>query len=262
MTEYNYPSEDELLPNSTYNYDLIPTEQDGSINYTPWVYDQFISLRDTLVYSWKKYNWKWGCLLCVWDKEETVEVLWRNLYRQLYNDLGTFTDIVHIWPYVTFDTTIAWNPNFWNLSWVIQKDGWYRLTYKMEVMPTSTTNKVYTYFDVYRPNWSSDPFPYDLTEPWGTAVFDWECNTSPLTWSTSWTEPNGSCSVSFTLWKLFKKVTAFWYIEKNLKKWDVVVLRAKDAERWANPIPNGNDLTLQASSNYWSIEYLNLPINN
>ena len=244
-------------------YDTQQIEYDMSNLERHSTYDQFLSLRDTLVFSWKRYAWKGWCILCVWEKEKTVEIIWRNLYRQLFDDITQPTENVFIWPYIKFDADIMSNVNFGNLGWVVQKDWWYRLTYKIEVLPTSTQNKVYTYFDIYRPKANPaewDPFPYDLTEPGWTAVFDWECNTG-LSWSTSWTEPNGSCYVPITLWRIFKKLTASWYIKKNLKKGDVIVLRAKDAERWANPLPNGNDLTFQPSSNYLSIEYLNLHIN-
>lgn len=262
---YNYPSEDELQPNSTYNYDLIPTEQDGNINYTPWVYDQFISLRDTLVYSWKKYNGKAWCKLCVWEKEETVEVIWNNLFQQNFENITDWTRTETIaWPYVNWDYATATNVNT-PICCVIQKDGRYKIIHKEEVLLTATTNKVYCYVDIYREDengtitiWQKK---YTMPYIWWVAVFDRECNTTPLSWSTSWTDPNGSCSVPFTFWKLFKKVTAFGYMERNLIKWDILVLRAKDAECWADGSPQWNDLAFQTSSNYWSIEYLNLPIN-
>lgn len=243
-----------------HKYLATPPEFNISANEAHSTYDQFIQLRDTLIFSGKYYNDKKWSVLIVGDTGETIEVMFRNLFRQSYNNLTQVADQVAIWPYVQYDSMKTSLPPIWPLSCEIVKDWLYRLTYKMEVLPTAQQNKVYTYFDVYRPKEiveEGDPFPYELTEPWGTAVFDWECNTTPL--STSWTDPNGS--VPFTLWKLFKKVTAFWYIEKNLKKWDLVVLRAKDAERGDQPIPAWNDLTLQSSSNYWSIEYLNLPYN-
>lgn len=261
MAEYNYPSEDELLPNSTYNYDLIPTEQDGSITYTPWVYDQFISLRDTLVYSWKKYNGKAWAKLCVWEKEETVEVILHNLFQQNFEAVDDLAaSLIQFWPYVKRDSEIA--SLYWPMSCIIQKDGRYKIIHKEEVLPVAWSKKVYCYVDIYRKN---DQWVYELPYKWWVAVFDWQWEfAKTFSWSTSWTDPNGSCSVnvSFKMWDIFQKVTAFGYMERNLLKWDILVLRAKDAE--ADPStwePQWNDLAFQPSSNYWSIEYLNLPIN-
>lgn len=267
MVNYDYPNEEELQPYVPHNYDLVNTEYPIWENIPTSDYNQFIQLRDTLVYSGKKYNGKAGCKLCIGEKEETVEVQWNNMYRQLFDTIALPTENIFVWPYVEFDSEIMGNANFWNLGWVIQKDWWYRLLYKIEVVPTAQTNKVYTYFDIYRKKENPtewDTFPYVLTEPGWTAVFDRECNTT-LSGTTSGTDPNGTCTVPFTLWELFKKLTAFWYIEKNLNKGDVVVLRAKDAERWTNPLPAWNDLAFQAGSNYLSIEYIGtqlIPLTN
>ncbi len=246
-------------------YDTQPIEYDMSDLERHSTYDQFLSLRDTLVFSWKKYAGKAWCKLCVWEKEKTVEILWNNLFQQNFENITdwTRTDVI-IGPYVTWDYTIASNTPITPISCVIQKDWWYKIIHKEEVLLTPTTNKVYCYVDIYREDdngtitiWTKK---YTMPYKWGIAVFDRECNTTPLSWSTSWTDPNGSCSVPFTFWKLFKKVTAFGYMERNLVKWDILVLRAKDAECWADGSPQGNDLTFQTSSNYRSIEYLNLPL--
>jgi hypothetical protein len=45
-------------------------------------YDQFLMLRDTLVYSKKYYEGKAWLKLVIWDSEETVEVQERQVYRQ------------------------------------------------------------------------------------------------------------------------------------------------------------------------------------
>lgn len=246
-------------------YDLEQTQYDMSNLERHSTYDQFMSLRDTLVFSWKKYNGKAWCLLCVWESEETVEILWNNLFRQSFQSMDDWNkqDTI-IGPYVEWDYNIASNTPFGPLSCVIQKDWWYRLMYKMEVLPTSTQKKVYTYFDIYRPQ-HTNPETYNLISGKGTAVFDrqWEFEKT-FSGTTSWTDPNWSCSVKvkFVLWEIIQKITAFWYIERDLKKWDIVVMRAKDAERWSQLAPDWNDLTLQADSNYLSVEYLNLPHNN
>ena len=254
---YNYPSEDELLPNSTYNYDLIPNEQDGNINYTPWVYDQFIQLRDTLVYSNKKYNWKAWSVLCIWEKEKTVEVIFRNLFQQNFNNIvQTWVTPISIWPYVKRESEVA--DRYGQMSCVIQKSWRYKIIHKEEVLLSAGSLKVLCYVDIYR-NWA-------IAYKWWVAVYDrqWNFNKT-FSGTTSWTDPNGSCSVRvhFTLWDIIQKMTAFWYMERNLEKWDILVLRTKDQE--PNPStwePQWNNLLLQADSNYRSIEYLNLPINN
>lgn len=243
-------------------YDMQPIEYDMHDLERHSTYDQFLSLRDTLVFSGKKYVGKWWYKLCVWDKEKTVEVLEDNIFKQSFENMTdwTRTDLSY-WPFVKWDYATASNAPFTPISCVIQKDWWYRFEYKMEVLPTATQKKVYTYIDVYEPippaqEW--DPVTYQLKSDKGRAVFDmqWE-------WTLSWTASvwwdTWSCSVSFKLWQILQKVTAMWRMEQNLKKWWILVLRAKDAERWSNLEPDWNDLTLQTSSNYWRIEYLHLP---
>ncbi len=247
-------------------YDLQPEQYNFDNLELHWVFDQFLYLRDTLIFSWKKYTGKAWCKLVVWDKEKTIEILWNNIFQQSFETITDWdrTDL-SIGPYVSWNYDIASDaPINTPLCCEIQKNGRYKLTHKEEILLDSTTNKVFCYIDVYRLDdyWSiiiNDKL-YRLAYPWGIAVFDWEGNTS-LSWTTSWTEPDGSCTVSISLWKLFKKMTASWYIEMDLLKGDVLVLRAKDA---SNPdgSPAWNDLTLQTNSNYWSIEYLNLPYNS
>jgi len=237
-------------------YDLQPEEYNFDNLEVHWVYDQFLYLRDTLIFSWKKYTGKAWCKLVVWDKEKTIEILENNIFQQNFEQMSGWDPILLSKGfYITWDPTVA--SNFGTLSCLIQKSWRYKILHKEEILLDSTTNKVFCYVDVYRPDGNGW---YIMPYPWGIAVFDWEWNTS-LSWTTSWTEPNGSCTVSITLWKLFKKMTALWYMERDLLKWDVLVLRAKDA---SNPdgSPAWNDLTLQTNSNYWSIEYLNLPYNS
>jgi hypothetical protein len=51
-------------------------------------------------------------------------------------------------------------------------------------------------------------------------------------------------------------------LETDLKKNDVLVLRYKDTTYDPSTgEPQGNDLTLQDNSNYWNIEYIDLPYN-
>ena len=58
-------------------------------------------------------------------------------------------------------------------------------------------------------------------------------------------------------------MTAFGYMERELLEWDILLLRLKD--KGANEQtgePQGNDLEVQAYSNYRSIEYLDLSYND
>ena len=58
-------------------------------------------------------------------------------------------------------------------------------------------------------------------------------------------------------------MTASWYIETNLFKDDILVLRMKDdTYNTSTGEPQWNNLKLQDNSNYWNIEYLDLPYNN
>lgn len=85
MEKFDIPNEEELLPQVVHNYDL--TEQTYPIenNRTTNTYDQFIMLRDTLVYSKKYYKGKAGSVLVIGDTEETVEVIVRNRFIQKLN---------------------------------------------------------------------------------------------------------------------------------------------------------------------------------
>lgn len=246
-----------------HDYLLSPSEYDQTSDRLSSTYDQFIQLRDTLIYSGKKYKGKWLLRLCVGEKEETIEVMERNIFKQWFQNTWR-TDENTPWilgNYITSpDGTVPPEllSQIWPLCCQIQKDWRYRIIHKEEVLPTATTEKVFCYVDIYRKNAQN---VWEIAYKWWVAVFDWQWAWT-LTGTTSWTDPNGSCSVSFKLWQLIQKMTAFWYMERNLLKWDVLVLRMKDwphdPSTWE---PTGNDLIIQNDSNYWSIEYLDLPYN-
>ena len=250
-----------------HDYLLTPNEYPISANENHSTYDQFIQLRDTLIFTWKYYNDKASRKLCVgdkwdWSTTNTIEVWLPNYYRQsIQPDWASwgFTTGV-LWNYITAVPADikSWDSRFWELSCMINKDGHYRIMHKEEILLSSSVNKVFCYVDVYRKNQQNQ---YEIQYKWGVAVYDREWNTS-LSWSTSWTDPNGSCTVPITLWKLFKKMTAIAEQERDLKKGDILVLRFQDwtydTTTWE---PTWNPLTIQQDSNYWSIEYLDLPYN-
>lgn len=255
-----------------HQYLVTPQEYPISANENHSTYDQFIQLRDTLIFTGKYYNDKASRKLCVWDKWDgsttnTIEVCLPHYFRQWIQPWWA-TDSTKVttkflpepsWDYVIpVPSQLVSGLQLWPLCCMINKDWHYRIMHKEEILLTETTNKVFCYVDIYRKN---DQDTYEIPYKWWVAVFDREWNTS-LSWTTSWTDPNWSCTVPITLWKLFKKMTAIWEMERDLKKWDILVLRMKDGPH--NPStwePTGNNLTLQADSNYWSIEYLDLPYN-
>jgi hypothetical protein len=238
-TQYDWQHDYMLTPN---NYSISSNDADST-------YDQFLTLRETLIYTWKFYNNKAGKKLCVWDKGDwtttnTIEVWLPNIFRQSFNNDWSSTSVEPL----LLGSYISKIPSdlvstMWNLACLIKKDWRYRITHKEEILLSTSTNKVYCYVDVYRKDVNNQ---YKVAIKWWICVFDWE-------WT--WTY--------YTLWQLFKKMTASWYIETDLFKDDILVLRMKDADcnssTWE---PQWNNLTIQNNSNYWNIEYLDLPYNN
>lgn len=276
-----------------HDYNATPKDFPITDNSRPATYDQFIQLRDTLIFSWKYYNDKATRKLCVWDKWDwtttnTIEVREPKIFRQSFEpnwktspETDITTWILPLWtgrfvdyPDQTIPVEIASQSP---LCCMIKRDWHYRLIHKEEIKLETTTNKVCCYIDIYRKN---DQWQREIPYKGWVAVFDWEWwrednNTHfkktfawTFSWSTSWTDPNGSCSwttstvITLTLWDLIQKMTSFWYMERDLQKGDVLVLRMRDkgADEQTGE-PQWNDLTLQARSNYRSIEYMDLPYN-
>lgn len=249
-----------------HDYLVTPWEYPIRANDADSTYDQFIQLRDTLIFSGKYYNDKASKKLCIWDKGDwtttnTVEVRLPNYYRQGFNPWWQSAENrpLVLGSYITSIPADLLS-TMWTLSCLIKKDGRYRIMHKEEIILSSSTNKVYCYVDVYRKDpEDNDQYKIPSNMKWGICVFDWEWQTS-LSGSVSWW---GSCTVPITLGKLFTKMTAQWFIEADLLKDDILVLRMKDqtynSSTWE---PQWNDLDIQNNSNYWSIEYLDLPYNN
>lgn len=247
-----------------HEYRATPNEYPISANQNHSTYDQFIQLRDTLIFTWKYYNNKASRKLCVWDKGDgtttnTIEVCLPHYFRQwiqpwwAWDSTKVTTNFLPTpsWDYVIpVPSQLVTDLQLWPLCCMINKDGHYRIMHKEEVLLSSSVEKVYCYVDVYRKDQNNT---YKIAYKWWVAVFDWQ-------WSGRLV--GNTWYVDFTLWKLFQKMTALGIQERDLLKGDILVLRMKDGTY--NPTtwePTGNNLDIQNDSNYWSIEYLDLPYN-
>ena len=270
--------------NRQFKYNVAPTQYPITENEPHSTYDQFIQLRDTLQFSWKQYSEHPGKKLIVgykkdWRSTMTVEVQEREFFRQSFEpwyqeDPELWIQTMVLWDYITPGG--SGYPT--GLVCTINRKWWYRIIHKEEIKLKPETNKVCCYVDILRKN---DQWAYEYPYKWWIAVFDWEWGrednsthfkktfTGTFSWTTSGTDPNGSCSwttstvITLTLWDLIQKMTAFGYMERELLEGDILILRMKD--KWANEQtwePQGNDLEIQAFSNYRSIEYIDLSYND
>ena len=265
-----------IQDNTDFRYIATPTNVDYPIedNEVHSTYDQFIQLRDTLIFSGKYYNDKAWAKLIVWASKETIEVIWKNRFKlsfePWYNeDVANKTSLQSEWPYVTWvaetDPQLWLLNTYWPLACIINQDWHYLISHKEEIwawtevsqyekpIPTTTT-QILSHVLVYEKMINGE---YPPTPDYETAVFDiksWPWKV--CTWTTSWTEPNWSCSVNvvLTLWNLFNKITSFWYNERDLKKDDILVLKCVDQD-W-------NELPYQSISNYFQVQYIDLPLGN
>lgn len=240
-----------------HQYLATPTEYPISANENHSTYDQFIQLRDTLIFSGKYYNDKAGKRLIVWDKGDgtttnTIEIEEIEYFRQSiepwFETDSTKIGTVSLGKYVTKWTT--GQPMYPELTCTINKDWHYRITHKEEIYNlTAQTSKVYCYVNHHH---QVKDAQWNITwQEIPRAVFDWEWS-GTLTWNTTWTDPNGNCSVTFTLWQLIQKMTAFGYIEVDLPKWDWLELVMEDQ----NGTRFNSTTYLQQFSNWWCVEYL------
>lgn len=268
-----------------HDYIATPQEFNISANEAHSTYDQFIQLRDTLIFSGKYYNDKRWAKLIVGDTCETIEVEYKNWMKMSFEpdyrtnperqvnpwDNSSPTAAMTLqeeWGYVTW----LWNPTlstedqaiaqrFWNdaiVAFKINKDWHYVMFHKEEILLQPTNKKVYCFLEYYKYNKDTPLTPYP--QSWiPIAVFDWEWEFSKaFTWTCSTSEWSWTCNVtvSFKLWEIIQKMTAFGYNERNLNKNDVLVLRCIDNERDANP----QELVYQTYSNFVQINYTDLPL--
>jgi len=263
-----------------HDYLATPWEYPISNNEAHSTYDQFIQLRDTLIFSGKYYNDKAWAKLIVGEQCETIEVQYKNRAKMSFQpdyrtnperqvnpwDNSSPTAAMTLqeeWGYVTW----LWDPHlsqedqdiaqlFWNdamMAFKINKDWHYVMFHKEEILLQPDSKKVYCFLDWYKYTWDpTSPYPQTWTP---IAVFDWEWQFSK-TFSVSTSEWSGSCTVSFKLWDIMQKMTAFGYNERNLNKKDVLVLKCIDNEKDQNP----NELVYQTHSNFVQINYTDLPL--
>ena len=182
-----------LQDNTDHEYKLYPAEFPIAENNRPATYDQFITLRDTLVYTNKYYASSAWRSLIIWTKLDgnptwTIEIREPNIARLI--------------PW--------WNPEVqgnyistgWH-SWVtceINKKGRYRLQHKAQFSNIdSWITRIHTYILQHKADWTTQP----------RAVFDWE-------WNTPWE---------------IVRLTAFGYVECDLNKWDWLEFKAED-QQW------------------------------
>ena len=144
------------------------------------------------------------------------------------------------------------------VAFKINKDWHYVMFHKEEILLQPTNKKVYCFLEYFKYNKDTPQTPYP--QSWiPIAVFDWEWEVSKVfngTCSTSEWSWTCSVTVSFKLWELIQKMTAFGYNERNLNKNDVLLLRCIDNERDANP----QELVYQTYSNFVQINYTDLPL--
>lgn len=248
-----------------HQYLVTPQEFNISANEAHSTYDQFIQLRDTLIHSWKYYNDKAGKRLIVWDKWDwtttnTIEIeeyqYFKQSFEPWYESDSEKIKTQNLGKYVT--QWAEWQtPTIPDLTCTINKDWHYWIQWKVELYQlTNQISKIYGYVNHHHQK---------INEQWQTewqeiprAVFDYEWSfTKEFTWSTTWTDPNGSCkvTVSFNIWDVFQKITPMWYIDADMVKWDWLEFVIED-QNW-----NRIDSTtyMQPNSNWWSVTYMWTP---
>ena len=195
-----------------------------SENNRPATYDQFMTLRDTLIRSKKYYADKAGRSLIIWTKldwtpTDTIEIREPNMFIQNFD--GSASVIPDIkWEYITVWGHISINP----LSCEIVKDGRYRIQHKEQFNNIdSWITRIHSLVVQHTP-------ASDISR----AVFDWERAT----------------------WGEMIRMTAFGYVECDLNKWDWLELKILDQND--DPIPLSE---LQNGSNWWQVEYIDLIYN-
>lgn len=207
-----------------HEYLATPIEYPISDNDRPATYDQFISLRDTLIHSNKYYADSAGRSLIIWTKLNweatwTIEIREPNIMNMKFQPWWTTDSWDSTWKYVTTWEHTSINP----LSCEIEKKGRYRLQHKEQFnsIPSSIT-RIHSYIVQHKTDGTTQE----------RAVYDWE-------WS-SWA---------------IVRMTSFGYVECDLDTWDWLELKVED-QSWNNIISQ-----TAYDSNWWMVEYIDLAYN-
>lgn len=212
-----------VLEDWQHDYRATPWEYPISDNNRPATYDQFITLRDTLVFSNKYYADKAWRGLIIWTKldwtpTDTIEIWEPNSVRFDFQPGWVVVPTIN-WSYIE----VGWQS--W-ITCVIKKKGRYKINHKEQfnnIDPNIT--RIHTYVIQHHAD-TSLPDTH-------RAVFDRERNT-----------PGEMI-----------RLTPLGYVECDLQKWDRLELRLEDQ--------NWDDITSQtaADSNWRLVEYLDLAYN-
>lgn len=281
-----------------HEYLVSPSEYDQTSDRLSSTYDQFIQLRDTLIYSGKKYKGKAWSKLIIGEKEETVEILWKNWFKLAFepNIAPETTSInYHEWPYVEYTPTewdfstgsflqthgytqALWTQRFWLISCRILKDWNYRIEYKVQVWSNATpipawTTKIYAFVIRYKylndalVPWDVSTAPAKDEDPDNQNANRFHIAVRDLQQPSWWMTKTLSGTTSGTQPNWTCSVTL------NLKLWDlftkVTAIGFNDANLNANDVLafhvvdqdlNSLDPYLQANSNFFSVKYSDFTI--
>ena len=285
-----------------HDYLLTPSEYPISANENHSTYDQFIQLRDTLIFSGKYYNWKKGSKLVVWESEETIEVLWKNWLKLSFepNIQSATTVVQHAWTYVEYTPTEwdfstwkflakhnytlnKWLQDFWLISCRILQDWNYRIEYKIQVWSDASpipawTTKIYAFVIRYK-------YLDSLTTPWDVSVAPakdvdpdnqngnrfhiavWDLQQPAWGVVLTWTI-NGTCD-----WEWWWHVTGSCSVPLTLANLytKITAVWFNEADLNANDVLafhvvdqnlNSLDPYLQASSNFFSVKFTDFTLYN
>ena len=176
---------DRTLFDWEHEYRATPSEYPIQENNRPATYDQFITLRDTLIFSNKYYADKAGRSLIIWTKldgtpTDTIEIREPNMMRIDFQPWGSSQ------AYPTGQYVKTWGHQW--LSCEIVKRGRYRIQHKEQFDDVSSVSRVNCYVIQHKTDWTTQK----------RAEFDWE-------WSSAW---------------MIKRLTSFGYVECDLDKGD------------------------------------------
>lgn len=237
-------------------------ENEHDVDYVqndPKNMDTFLNLEDTFVESKKNYWGKMWSTVIVWRKEKHLEINRFNYMTSHVEPASSEQSVFVGWVGFKYDSNMKQTPRFLKFPEQAQnnfrkieilQDGIYRLMHKEELQLDATDKEVYTYINLNR-NWQDIPL----------CVYHIQWNVSKtLSWTTSGTEPSGTCSVQFklTLWEMHPRITGFCQLYSELKKWDILEYRIIGNKTDLNE-SNRVDISGQVRqfSNIWQVEYVN-----